>query len=120
MATRRLFVSPSGDEWIVQWEGGDAPSKHRTQAEAITAARALLGRSGDGDDPQIIVQGVTGQPTASREFIQIFSHPMGSATRLLGLDNRSVLWMGRLAGNGDNWTVRWVEIKEANSPDNQQ
>lgn len=39
---RRLFVSPEGGRWKVQWEGGQVDGRHDTQAAAISRARAIV------------------------------------------------------------------------------
>jgi len=62
MADRqRLFVSPDGTRWKVQWEGGAVVSYHETQAAAIKAARAKVGSLPRGTCSQITVQATSGQ-----------------------------------------------------------
>ena len=71
MVTRkrlRLFVSPSKDRWVVQWDHGTPPSistgglgegvesSHPTRAEALAAARALVARLPPDTDSQIVVR----------------------------------------------------------------
>lgn len=61
MATRqRLFVSPDGGNWKVQWEGGNIISRHQTQGAAIVAARTTVGALPQGTCSQIMVQGADG------------------------------------------------------------
>ncbi len=58
---KRLFVSPDGTQWKVQWEGGNVVSRHNTQAEAIKAARAVVRSLAAGACSQIMVQGTDGK-----------------------------------------------------------
>ncbi len=54
---KRLFVSPDGALWQVQWEGGKVESRgHVTQALAIAKARAIVRSLPAGACSQIIVQ----------------------------------------------------------------
>lgn len=53
---KRLFVSPEGKQWKVQWEGGQVDSRHETQAAAISRARAIVRGLVAGACSQIIVQ----------------------------------------------------------------
>ena len=62
MASRvRLFVSPSGSQWKVQFEGGSLVSNHPTQEAAIKAARAKVASLPEGECSQIMVQGTDGK-----------------------------------------------------------
>ena len=62
MATRkRLFVSPDGQRWKVQWEGGSVDTYHSTQDAAIKRARAVVGSLPQGECSQIMVQRPNGQ-----------------------------------------------------------
>jgi hypothetical protein len=57
MAQRnRLFVSPAGSRWKLQWEGGQVDSHHDTQGAAITRARAVVRSLPPGSCSQILVQ----------------------------------------------------------------
>ena len=58
---KRLFVSPDGTQWKVQWEGGNVDSRHPTQGAAITRARAVVKSLGAGAVSQILVQRPDGQ-----------------------------------------------------------
>lgn len=58
---RRLFVSPDGARWKVQWEGGSVVSQHDTQAASIRAARATVASLAAGTCSQIMVQGADGR-----------------------------------------------------------
>lgn len=58
---KRLFVSPDGGRWKVQWEGGSPVSSHDTQAVAIKAARATVRGLSAGACSQILVQGADGR-----------------------------------------------------------
>ena len=72
----RLFVSPSGGDWVVQWERGPGwrtgseitsvkvESTHATQPEAIAAARGVVGRLIENTCSQIVVQGTDGRVRA--------------------------------------------------------
>jgi hypothetical protein len=53
---KRLFVSPDGARWKVQWEGGNVDSHHNTQTAAISAARAIVRGLPAGQCSQIMVQ----------------------------------------------------------------
>ena len=57
----KLFVSPSGTQWKVQFEGGSLVSNHTTQEAAIKAARAKVASLPEGACSQILVQGADGQ-----------------------------------------------------------
>ena len=62
MANRqRLFVSPDGRRWKVQWEGGDVVGYHETQVAAISAARAKVRSLPPGTCSQIMVQATDGR-----------------------------------------------------------
>lgn len=52
----RLFVSPDGLNWKVQWEGGQVDSRHPTQVAAIGRARAVVRSLPPGTCSQILVQ----------------------------------------------------------------
>jgi len=58
---KRLFVSPDGGRWKVQWEGGSPVSSRDTQAGAIKAARATVRGLPAGTCSQILVQGADGR-----------------------------------------------------------
>ncbi|MCG3132820.1 MAG: hypothetical protein FLDDKLPJ_03686 [Phycisphaerae bacterium] len=56
---RNYHVVPNGDEWLVKREGADrATSVHRTQADAVQAARLLVG----GDEKEVVVHGEVAPP----------------------------------------------------------
>jgi hypothetical protein len=58
---KRLFVSPAGKRWNVQWEGGKSDSFHDTQVAAIRRAGAVVGSLPAGTCSQIMVQGTDGK-----------------------------------------------------------
>ena len=53
---KRLFVSPEGARWKVQWEGGTVDGRYDTQAAAISRARAIVRSLSAGSISQIVVQ----------------------------------------------------------------
>jgi hypothetical protein len=62
MADReRLFVSPAGMLWKVQWEGGRIDNHYQMQEAAISRARTLVGSLPAGTCSQILVQRPDGQ-----------------------------------------------------------
>ena len=52
---KRLFVSPDGTRWKMQWEGGNVDSNHPTQVTAISRARAIVRSLSAGSCSQIMV-----------------------------------------------------------------
>lgn len=52
----KLYVSPDGLNWKVQWQGGNVASRHGTQTDAIKSARKLVGSLSEGTCSQILVQ----------------------------------------------------------------
>lgn len=52
----RLFVSPDGQRWKVQWEGGQLDGHYQTQDAAISRARAVVRSMPAGACSQIQVQ----------------------------------------------------------------
>ncbi len=53
---KRLFVSPDGGRWKVQWEAGRVDGHHATQTAAISRARAIVRSLPSGACSQILVQ----------------------------------------------------------------
>ncbi len=55
-ARRRIFVSPDGARWKVQWEDGAVDTYQPTQSAAISIARGLVRALAAGQVSQIIVK----------------------------------------------------------------
>jgi hypothetical protein len=61
MQRQKMFVSPEGSAWKVQWQGGVVATRTRTQDEAIREARRIIGMYPFGTCSQILVQKPNGQ-----------------------------------------------------------